>query len=595
MKRYSRRSVIFASLLLTIAHGYSCKEALARLAEARNEIAAQAVKIERLESSTFEESNDDFFSFANALDTTIDVWWSEDGSERAYLFSIDPYDARTATRPEGTHHFFEAILSADESDNNERTPIDSVWPGDYAEQGYYIFGLELVTSATINGGCRDSSAHEAAEQCSYWRSLGHCDATSPYFSFMRDHCQLTCELCTVANKHQSPPIQLPGGVKLPDHCQRPVEAVPALDPAASESKDGLWSVNAVFEALTNNASMVRTLGIEVHSRDPWIITFEHFVSASEADDLTATCAALQEDFPRTSSGAKLGAVSESGWERSVDAGDLLPDGTFRAVESSGRTSMTCWCDERCVGMIDDENDVGAHPESRRNRGHEEQDETHDNRRVGFEGYRKREDLSSAQGHWQFMAARRTLERVSAVTRAPVSHTENLQFLRYERGQYYREHHDFIEGHVDMPCGPRTFTILIYLSDVEKGGGTRFSRVKKIKEPMVAQDSSEVVVNDISQVQADEFEEPDSQSRAQPRAQLGRSKERRAEVDDREIIVLPKKGRAVMWPSVLDEDPTRCDERTQHEALPVVQGVKYAANAWVHLYDFMAPNAAGCTG
>jgi hypothetical protein len=35
-----------------------------------------------------------------------------------------------------------------------------------------------------------------------------------------------------------------------------------------------------------------------------------------------------------------------------------------------------------------------------------------------------------------------------------------------------------------------------------------------------------------------------------------------------LTVMPKKGRALIWPSVLDEDPNAKDARTDHQALPV---------------------------
>ena len=42
--------------------------------------------------------------------------------------------------------------------------------------------------------------------------------------------------------------------------------------------------------------------------------------------------------------------------------------------------------------------------------------------------------------------------------------------------------------------------------------------------------------------------------------------------------------------------TRQDARTHHQALPVGPGgLKYAANAWIHLYDFRKANLWGCTG
>lgn len=81
------------------------------------------------------------------------------------------------------------------------------------------------------------------------------------------------------------------------------------------------------------------------------------------------------------------------------------------------------------------------------------------------------------------------------------------------------------------------TVFMYLNDVEEGGGTHFGRLN--------------------------------------------------------LTVMPKKGRAVIWPSVLDEDPVEWDERTHHEALVVESGIKYGANAWIHLRDFKTQSAKGC--
>jgi prolyl 4-hydroxylase len=51
-----------------------------------------------------------------------------------------------------------------------------------------------------------------------------------------------------------------------------------------------------------------------------------------------------------------------------------------------------------------------------------------------------------------------------------------------------------------------------------------------------------------------------------------------------LKVQPKAGRAVLWPSVLNDDPNANDPRSDHGALPVKDGVKYGANAWIHLRD-----------
>lgn len=117
--------------------------------------------------------------------------------------------------------------------------------------------------------------------------------------------------------------------------------------------------------------------------------------------------------------------------------------------------------------------------------------------------------------------------------------ESFQVLRYEIGQKYNAHHDYGVEDVGKACGPRILTFFLYLSDVEEGGETAF--------PLL------------------------------------------------DIAVKPKKGRALLWPSTLDANPERIDARTRHEARPVVKGRKFAANSWIHLYNFNVPNLWGCTG
>lgn len=60
-----------------------------------------------------------------------------------------------------------------------------------------------------------------------------------------------------------------------------------------------------------------------------------------------------------------------------------------------------------------------------------------------------------------------------------------------------------------------------------------------------------------------------------------------------VTVQPKKGRAVLWPSVLNEDVNAQDHRTLHQALAVKKGVKYGANAWIHLRDYKENGEKSC--
>jgi prolyl 4-hydroxylase len=60
-----------------------------------------------------------------------------------------------------------------------------------------------------------------------------------------------------------------------------------------------------------------------------------------------------------------------------------------------------------------------------------------------------------------------------------------------------------------------------------------------------------------------------------------------------LTVTPKKGRAVLWPSVLNNDPNNKDDRTDHQAMPVLSGVKYGVNLWIHQRDYKTPYKIGC--
>jgi prolyl 4-hydroxylase len=136
-------------------------------------------------------------------------------------------------------------------------------------------------------------------------------------------------------------------------------------------------------------------------------------------------------------------------------------------------------------------------------------------------------------------AKQLVAKITDITHLPEENSEFLQLLSYTAGQYYRTHHDYIPHLRDRQAGVRLLTIFLYLNDVEEGGGTFF--------PMLSPP----------------------------------------------VTVFPKRGRALIWPSVLDEDPNAKDGRTLHSALVVEKGLKYGANAWIHMRDFKTPNLNGC--
>jgi prolyl 4-hydroxylase len=110
-------------------------------------------------------------------------------------------------------------------------------------------------------------------------------------------------------------------------------------------------------------------------------------------------------------------------------------------------------------------------------------------------------------------------------------------LHYEAVQFYGLHHDFIQHHADRQAGARILTISLYLNGVKAGGGTHFPQLEQ--------------------------------------------------------TVSPRRGTALIWPSVLDQYPHKQDLRIEHAALPVEDGDKYAANAWLHQRDFQAAYDKQC--
>lgn len=141
-----------------------------------------------------------------------------------------------------------------------------------------------------------------------------------------------------------------------------------------------------------------------------------------------------------------------------------------------------------------------------------------------------------------------LTRISEVTQTPMSNSEYAQLVHYHSCSnendsdcaFYKRHHDYIDGDDQKLQGPRIYTLFMYLNDVELGGGTRFT--------------------DLSQGH---------------------------------LTIEPKRGKALLWPSVLSSNPEIKDERTYHEALPVLKGEKYGANVWIHQYDFKMPYKKNC--
>jgi len=79
-------------------------------------------------------------------------------------------------------------------------------------------------------------------------------------------------------------------------------------------------------------------------------------------------------------------------------------------------------------------------------------------------------------------------RLFALNRIDPAHGEPVQGQRYALGQEFKAHTDYFEpsgpdfARFCSVAGQRTWTFMIYLNDVEAGGGTRFKVVDKTFQP-----------------------------------------------------------------------------------------------------------------
>lgn len=128
-------------------------------------------------------------------------------------------------------------------------------------------------------------------------------------------------------------------------------------------------------------------------------------------------------------------------------------------------------------------------------------------------------------------------RMAALLRWPVSHGEGLQVQRYEAGGEYRAHFDYFDPATPgsaphlAQAGQRVGTLIVYLSDVAAGGGTRFPT-------------------------------------------LG-------------LEVRPGKGWALYFADI--DDQGEVDRTTLHAGLPVTTGVKLIATKWLRERVFGTPD------
>lgn len=131
-----------------------------------------------------------------------------------------------------------------------------------------------------------------------------------------------------------------------------------------------------------------------------------------------------------------------------------------------------------------------------------------------------------------------MERIAKVTGVPNRNLEGIEFEMYGPRDSRGLHHDARLRDEWSPAGHRALTFLLFLSDVREGGSEGFPELDW-------------------------------------------------------LFIRPKRGQALLWSNVRDDDPGRVDRRMVHEGLPVARGRTYVANVYAHLFDWRDALEQGC--
>ncbi len=148
------------------------------------------------------------------------------------------------------------------------------------------------------------------------------------------------------------------------------------------------------------------------SSEPYRSKYDVQVLSSPDDEKRGPWVLTMENFVSEEESERLIDLgADNVYKRSTDIGALLPDGKYESKVSSRRTSWNSWCSGECT----------------------------------------KDELVLA-----------VTNRISNMTEIPLVNSEDLQLLRYEAGQYYRTHHDYIDFEVDRQQGVRIITVYLYL-------------------------------------------------------------------------------------------------------------------------------------
>ena len=360
------------------------------------------------------------------------------------------------------------VLESDDDDANEREvpgPVDVLEVIMRTEQ-YLVNKVFVATDHEhVRLSCRNYD-----EKCAIWAAQGYCEDER---GDMGKTCPAACQDCQMIDYTNRCPIDEDTNVFNPgdmgDMFKRILEE--CGDDVAS------FSVENLPAGGTHPFGQVTVVSSPYDDMNEYLNREE---IDAENDVSPLPWVLLIEGFlSEEECDVLISMGNNQGYKRSsAFSGDFEFDGSPKFEESDHRTSENSFCDDECS------------------------------------------DDPIVQG---------VLKRMENITGIPMTNYEPFQLVRYEVGQYYRQHHDCSDTMDGTVEGHRILTFFMYLNDVEQGGGTKFA--------------------------------------------------------DLDYIASPKRGSALIWPSVTDADLEILDEWTYHEALKVERGIKFGANSWIHLRDY----------
>ncbi|XP_047333882.1 probable prolyl 4-hydroxylase 7 [Impatiens glandulifera] len=147
-------------------------------------------------------------------------------------------------------------------------------------------------------------------------------------------------------------------------------------------------------------------------------------------------------------------------------------------------------------------------------------------------------------------------RLAAWSFLPEENGEAIQILHYQHGEKYEPHYDYFHDKANQQLGGhRVVTVLMYLSNVEKGGETVF-----------------------------------------PNSDLKDAQPKSGNLSDcakRGYSVKPYKGDALLFFSLHPDATT--DNMSLHGSCPVIEGEKWSATKWIHVRSFEKAVKSGAPG